>query len=54
MKKLGFDGISCLDVALGALKAVLLVYPTKDEIDDDEGFSEFGSPLPTKSPLQSL
>lgn len=36
VKELGFEGVRSVDIALGALRAVIMAYPSRNEIEDDE------------------
>ena len=51
-KNATFNGIKSVDVALDALYAVLLAYPTRHDAEDDEGRSTYDSPATyyTRSP----
>ncbi len=55
-KKVSFHGIRSIDVALNALHAVLLAYPQRSDLDDEEEQSEYGSPATcfTRSPATSI
>ncbi len=46
-KKISFDGIRSLDVALGALEAVLFAFPNRHEIESEQEEIEIGSPEPS-------
>lgn len=51
-KNASFSGIKSVDIALDALYAVLLAYPTRHDAEDDEGRSTYDSPATfyTRSP----